>query len=555
MDNLLAKAPSKDEIMSFFGGNPFSTPIGQKIEHATDAALASENWALNMEICDLVNSAEDGPKDSVRAIRKRLQQNAGKNYTVVMYTLTVLETLVKNCGKRFHILVCQKDFGQELVKLIGPKNDPPTIVQEKVLGLIQSWADTFRGQPELVGIVQLYEDLKSKGIEFPMTDLDSMVPILTPKRSVETEPILHPVNLGERHQPQQQPHQQQLQQEPPPPQQVQMYIFLCSVLILTYLLSSKVKDLNMISPPSTASSSTAETHGQSNNDVTAIKPPQVKVTPEQLVKIRRDLDIVQGNMAVFAEMLSEVKPGQEIPSGDMELLEELNTACKEMQRRIAELLCTVSSDELTAEMLHINDELNNLFLRYGRHKKNIEKTSGSGGSQPTGNKDEPSLIDFGGGDQSAANLASKIGALNVSGGNPSSGAIPKTTSHPKKEPDDFDMFAQSRGATYEKSKTSGSTYADNTNVDQKVGNLGDAARNKEPLEDEDILKTHRESDFDEMEAWLNANPPAGAVPSAAAAGTASLTSSEFDKFLAERAAAAASSPASGAGGSTKLDKR
>ena len=44
--------------------------------------------------------------------------------------------------------------------------------------------------------------------------------------------------------------------------------------------------------------------------------------------------------------------------------QELYTTCKEMQRRIAELLCSISSDELTADMLHINDELNNLFLRY-----------------------------------------------------------------------------------------------------------------------------------------------------------------------------------------------
>lgn len=29
------------------------------------------------------------PRDAVRAIKKRLQQNVGKNYTVVMYTLTV----------------------------------------------------------------------------------------------------------------------------------------------------------------------------------------------------------------------------------------------------------------------------------------------------------------------------------------------------------------------------------------------------------------------------------------------------------------------------------
>lgn len=48
-----------------------------------------------------------------------------------------METCVKNCGKRFQVHVTQKDFVQDLVKLIGPKNDPPTAVQEKVLSLIQ----------------------------------------------------------------------------------------------------------------------------------------------------------------------------------------------------------------------------------------------------------------------------------------------------------------------------------------------------------------------------------------------------------------------------------
>lgn len=31
----------------------------------------------------------------------------------------ILETCVKNCGRRFHVLVCTKDFAQELVRLIG----------------------------------------------------------------------------------------------------------------------------------------------------------------------------------------------------------------------------------------------------------------------------------------------------------------------------------------------------------------------------------------------------------------------------------------------------
>lgn len=94
----------------------------------------------------------------------------------------VLETCVKNCGKRFHALACSREFVQDLVKLIGPKNEPPTVVQEKVLSLIQTWADTFRHQPHTQGVVQVYQELKIKGMQFPMTDLDAMAPIITPER-------------------------------------------------------------------------------------------------------------------------------------------------------------------------------------------------------------------------------------------------------------------------------------------------------------------------------------------------------------------------------------
>lgn len=151
-------------------------------EQATDATLASENWALNIEICDMINESSDAARDAMKAIRKRLTQNAGKNYTVIMYTLTVLETCVKNCGKAFHLLATQKEFIQDLVKLIGPKNDPPAVVQEKVLSLIQIWADAFRSQPELSGVVQVHSELLNKGIEFPTTDLEAMAPIYTPQR-------------------------------------------------------------------------------------------------------------------------------------------------------------------------------------------------------------------------------------------------------------------------------------------------------------------------------------------------------------------------------------
>lgn len=50
------------------------------------------------------------------------------------------------------------------------------------LVLSQSWADAFRSSPDLTGVVAVYEDLRRKGLEFPMTDLDMLSPIHTPQR-------------------------------------------------------------------------------------------------------------------------------------------------------------------------------------------------------------------------------------------------------------------------------------------------------------------------------------------------------------------------------------
>jgi len=54
-----------------------------------------------------------------------------------MYTLTVLETCVKNCDERFTTLVCHKEFVADMIRLISVKYDAPQIVQERVLALVQ----------------------------------------------------------------------------------------------------------------------------------------------------------------------------------------------------------------------------------------------------------------------------------------------------------------------------------------------------------------------------------------------------------------------------------
>jgi len=438
--------------------NPFSTPVGEKIELATDGGLASENWSLNMEICDMINDTEEGPKDAVKAIRKRLLQNAGKNHKIIMYTLTVLETCVKNCGKRFHILVCNKEFSQDLIKLIGPKNDPPTIVQEKVLSLIQSWADAFRNQPDLQGVYHVYRDLRQKGIEFPMTNLDTMAPIHTPHKS-----------YSEEHKP---------------------------------VVSSHL------------------------NDQTNSRPNR----PEQLYKLNSDLELVRGNMTVLNEMLSELVPGKEDAS-DVQLLTDLYTTCKAMQERIVELLAKLSDGELTEQLLLVNDDLNNLFLRYSRYEKNREARCSTSVDGPL--KTTDLLQGFI--DEPIATTSNQFSKLNVNNEKPKQNppADLLTSIHT----DDFDMFAQSRSASYENTKVGGSSYDANLKPDQvnSLASLTQARSQNVTTKD-----MHSEQDFDEIAAWLSENP--GSSTRTGNEVEESLSSSEFERFLAERAAAAENLP-------------
>ena len=66
--------------------------------------------------------------------------------------------------------------------LFSSQNNPPTIVRERVLGLVQYWADAFQGRPQLQAVRELYEQLKADGMEFPPVDLDQMAPVDTPER-------------------------------------------------------------------------------------------------------------------------------------------------------------------------------------------------------------------------------------------------------------------------------------------------------------------------------------------------------------------------------------
>ncbi|XP_010729006.1 TOM1-like protein 2 isoform X3 [Larimichthys crocea] len=471
--------------MEFLLGNPYSTPVGQCIERATDGGLQNEDWTLNMEICDIINETDEGPKDAMRALKKRLGGN--KNYREVMLALTVLETCVKNCGHRFHVQVANRDFiDGVLVKIISPKTNPPTIVQDKVLSLIQAWADAFRSSPDLTGVVHIYEELKRKGIEFPMADLDALSPIHTPQRGTpEVDPAM-------------------------------------------------IKYLAPVSPA-------AGTPKPSPSPPSVTQVPQVPspitATPEQIARLRSELDVVRGNTKVMSEMLTEMVPGQEDTS-DLELLQELNRTCRAMQQRVVELISRVSNEEVTEELLHVNDDLNNIFLRYERYERyRLGRAAQNNGMLNEATEDN--LIDLGPGSPAVvtpkitsspptrpnvgataspvrnptttASLSSALAGLDVA----SDSVSGTLTSLSGRNQDDFDMFAQTRTSSlaeqrknvkYEDPQALGGLASALDVRQQNTGGKGDAAEEGVTSEEFDKFLEERAKAADTLPSPPGANP-------------------------------------------------
>lgn len=125
-----------------------------------------------------------------------------------------------------------------------------------------------------------------------------------------------------------------------------------------------------------------------------------------------------------------------------------------MQQRIVDLIGRVNNDEITAELLRLNDELNNLFLRYQRYEKNRGSQSSSTPSSILGDalgvpdgQQKDSLIDLGH-DSQQTGLATQFSNMNVSEISSSQlsqiDSVNAQSGGSTRQIDEFDMLAQSR---------------------------------------------------------------------------------------------------------------
>ncbi|BAD73447.1 putative VHS2 protein [Oryza sativa Japonica Group] len=146
-----------------------------RVEKATSHLLMGPDWAVNLEICDIINADVWQTKDVVKAVKKRLQN---KDPKVQFYALTLLETMMKNCGEYVQLEVAEQHVLQEMVKIIQKKND--MLVRDKILLLLDSWQEAFGGPGSKYPQYHFaYLEVKRIGAVFPRRPIDAP-PIFTP---------------------------------------------------------------------------------------------------------------------------------------------------------------------------------------------------------------------------------------------------------------------------------------------------------------------------------------------------------------------------------------
>lgn len=332
-----------------------SPKLLRRIYRACRPTLEEPNLALNLEICDYVNSKQGSvPRETAIAIVKLINQRDPQTAELALH---LLDNLVKNCGFPFQLQISRKEFLNELVKKFPER---PTLrysrVQRMILAQIEEWYQTIcktsKYKEEFGYIRDMHRLLANKGYVFPEVKLED-VAVLNPSDTIKSleeiqkeEAVVHSAKLQE------------------------------------LIRRGKPQDL--------------QEANRLMKIMAGFKDDNVEVNRKQVTE---DVARLQRKSEIFAEMLNSVEASGATISESDETLYELYSAVKTSQPIVSKIIEEEHDDDAhVQELLALNDLINQLVEKFqllkGGDAEAASKIKVKGSAAGASAAKELNLIDF-----------------------------------------------------------------------------------------------------------------------------------------------------------------
>uniref|UniRef100_A0A8D0AT41 Golgi-associated, gamma adaptin ear containing, ARF binding protein 1 n=1 Tax=Sander lucioperca TaxID=283035 RepID=A0A8D0AT41_SANLU len=300
-------------------------------DKATNPLNKETDWDNIKGFFDQLNNEPDGPQLATRLLAHKIQS---PQEWEAMQALMVLETCMKNCGKRFHSEVGKFRFLNELIKVVSPKylgTRAPEPVKKKVLEIMYSWTVRLPGETK---IADAYQMLKKQGI----VKLDPVLP--------DDKPL------------------------PPPPPRAKNVIFEDEEKSKVSVIRRSAKMLQFHNDPG-------------HCEILSLFFQDQK----RVEKVSKRLNAIQ-EVKESVNLLSQLLEGyskQSCSQSNQELIKDLYQRCEKMRPTLFRLASdTEDSDEALAEILEANDSLTQVINMYRQLVKgeDVSKDGITSPSQP-----------------------------------------------------------------------------------------------------------------------------------------------------------------------------
>ncbi|NWU79855.1 GGA1 protein, partial [Onychorhynchus coronatus] len=289
-----------------FSHRPFVPPA----DRATNPLNKDLDWDGINAFCEQLNKELEGPPLATRLLAHKIQ--SPQEWEAIQ-ALTVLESCMKSCGKRFHDEVGKFRFLNELIKVVSPKylgSRTPEKVKSKILELMYSWT---LGLPHEVKISEAYQMLKKQGI----VKCDPKLP--------DDAPFTPP---------------------PPRPKNIIFDDEEKSKTLARLLKSSHPEDL------------------RAANKLIKEMVQEDQKRMEKISKRVNAIEEVNNNVKLLTEMVTNYSKGETTESNE-DLMKELYQRCERMRPMLFRLASdTEDNDEALAEILQANDNLTQVINLY-----------------------------------------------------------------------------------------------------------------------------------------------------------------------------------------------